>query len=135
GSRPISEAQAAQWWAHFHSAIVGRTAWGGEYVPVFQTDNVAVARVLLHEPGGLYPDLSGLRVEVADADGRPALVFHSVHPFVTGFQLSHAHGVTIELAPGDAWPLPFDSGEHTVQVAARSDYGVLTAQPLRYRGA
>jgi hypothetical protein len=127
----ISDADADVWFGYFAGAINSAAGtWSpGPFGVVFQRGMMAMSGPLRTSPDALYPDLTQIGVETALDDDVPALRLSSAHPYCRGFA---ADATPLK---GDVLRLDQAPGDHLIMLAARTDYGTLAGQPLRYRVA
>jgi hypothetical protein len=126
----ISESDADTWFCYFRHVTSSAGTWEpGSFSVVFQRHMLASSKRLEHRPDAFYPDLSELGVQtVLDGDS-PALQLAAAHPYARGFA---ADGRPL---PADILPLDLAAGDHAVELAVRTDYGMLAGKKLRYRVA
>jgi hypothetical protein len=135
GPDPITDADAEAWWRYFaHLSPTGASWSGASFVPIFQTEGVARADVLLRDRAEAYPDLAELTVGITPVDGRPAIRAQTEHPYATGFRIT-ANGEVLATLPLDgAWALPRKpAGVHTAEIATVTPYGALARSTVAYR--
>ncbi|HEY3734829.1 MAG TPA: hypothetical protein VGL63_13030 [Streptosporangiaceae bacterium] len=99
----------------------------GAFGMVFQRSRLASSGRLEHQPDALYPDLAQVGIASALDGDRPALRLSSAHPYARGFV---AGG---EQLAGDLLALDLAPGDHELEIAVRTGYGILPGWPLRYR--
>lgn len=128
GEMEFSAADASLWLSYFAHVISTAGTWGPDgYGVLMQRNRLAESHRLEHRPDALYPDLSGIGVGTALDGDQPALRLSAAHPYARGFT---AGG---EPLTDGLLPLPLSPGDHELELAVRTDYGVLPGKPLCYR--
>jgi hypothetical protein len=130
----FARAEVDSWFSYFAHAYTTGGAWESPgYTPVFQRTWVNPTPRLERAGRRLYPDLSELGIGIASDAGRVAFELVTAHPFADGFEVRS--GATVERVPRSAprWVLAEGPGEHIVELATHTRYGVLAAKILRYR--
>jgi hypothetical protein len=123
----ISESDADTWFSYFWHVTSSAGTWEpGSFSVIFQRDRLQSSNRLEHRPDAFYPDLSELGVQTVLDGGSPALQLTAAHPFARGF------AVDGQPLPADALPLDLAAGDHAVELAVRTDYGLLSGKQLRY---
>ncbi len=124
----VSDADADVWYSYFSHVSSTAGTWAAEpFGVVFQRNRLAMSGRLEHRPDALYPDLSGIGVETALDGDQPALRLSAAHPYARGFTAAG------EPLTDGLLPLPLSPGDHELELAVRTDYGVLPGKPLCYR--
>jgi len=136
GDGPVAAAEQAGWVGYFaYTATTGVLASPGPFVPVFQTTGTVVTPRLVHDPGLVEPDLSGLDTAVTATDAatpQPALSLTPVHPYATAVTVvEDGRSWRVDTLPA-MLPLTGGPGRHDLTVATTTAYGVLHPHPLTY---
>jgi Transglutaminase-like superfamily len=135
GPASVSDRDAELWWRYFaHASPTGAT-WSEEvFVPIFQTEAVFGAEILLRDRAEAYPDLAEIAIGVTSVDGGPAIRPRTEHPFGTGFQIALNEAAPVAIAINDAWALPSEpTGVHEARIATVTSYGALRPAAVAYR--
>jgi Transglutaminase-like superfamily len=124
---------AGDWFSYFYAAaVIGHLAWSDSpFTPIMEGSTVLSCDRLVNSDAYVIPDLAAISTGIADHDG-PALTFHSDHPYASGFLIMERDGRAISLNLGQPLPLTGTPGERELTVAARTRYGSLAPQRLRY---
>jgi len=123
---PFTEEKAQFWFSYFANGVctAGAAAAGG-YVPIFQRRYVYATPRLEKDSSRLYPDLAEIAIGVDEAGGQLTIRFTAAHPFACGFEVA---GERVD----GGWVVDSAPGEHVDEVRARTAYGLLAPQTLRY---
>jgi hypothetical protein len=132
-SRAIRDAEL--WWRYFAYASPTGATWSETaFVPIFQTDAVLGAEVLLRNRAEAYPDLAELTIGITSVDGGPAIRPQTEHPYAAGFQVALNGAAPVPVARDGAWPLPLEpAGVHEARIATVTAYGALGPETVAYR--
>jgi hypothetical protein len=135
GPNPVTDEDAQVWWRYFaHAATTGATWSDTAFVPIFQTERVISAEVLLRHRAEAYPDLAEITIGITTVDGGPAISAHTEHPYATGFQITVSNAAPVTIAPDGAWALPREpAGVHNARIATVTSYGILRRSTVAYR--
>jgi Transglutaminase-like superfamily len=132
--RNFDAAEGETWFSYF-STVVAKDglAWSdGSYVPVLADGTVIRSSRLADSDVDVAPDLSAISTSVTDRGGA-ALVFHTDHPYATGFEVTDtATKETTLLATGEALPLAGEPGDQRLTVSVTTRYGSLSPRHLHY---
>jgi hypothetical protein len=129
GQSQESDQDADLWWRYFaHASPAGATWSDGPFVPIFQTEGVMRADVLVRDRAEAYPHLAEITIGVTTIDGDPALRAHTEQPFATGFWIATGDATPVTIDIDEAWPLPREpAGIHEVSIATTTPYGTLAS--------
>jgi hypothetical protein len=135
GPTPVSDQDAELWWRYFAYASPTGAAWSETaFVPIFQTEAVLSAEVLLRNRAEAYPNLAELTVGITSLDGGPAIRPQTEHPYAAGFQVALNGAAPVPVALDEAWPLPLEpAGVHEARIATVTAYGALGPETVAYR--
>ena len=123
----LSAIDADLWFSYFAHVTTTAGTWSQEPLGlVFQRIEMNRAKRVEHRPDALYPDLSELGIETLLRGDQPAVRLITAHPFARGFTTD---GARLE---SDTFTLDSTPGTHEHALAARTDYGTLHSQALRY---
>jgi hypothetical protein len=123
----LSDRDADLWFSYFAQTSTTAGTWSPDPVAMpFQRDWIVTTHRLEYDPSPLYPDLSEMGVETAVEAGQPALRLLTAHPYHAGFV---ANGRKLD---ADVYPLDLTPGEHVIELAVATAYGVLPGKRLRY---
>jgi hypothetical protein len=119
GPKPVSDRDAELWWRYFAHASPTGAAWARiSFVPIFQTEGVTSAELLLRDRAEAYPNLSEITIGISTVDGGPAIHARSEHPYAVGFELTNGAAAPATVALDEAWALPRrPAGLHTIEIA------------------
>jgi hypothetical protein len=131
----VSDHDAELWWRYFAYASPTGAAWSETaFVPIFQTEAVLSAEVLLRNRAEAYPNLAELTVGITSLDGGPAIRPQTEHPYAAGFQVALNGAAPVPVALDEAWPLPLEpAGVHEARIATVTAYGALGPETVAYR--
>jgi Transglutaminase-like superfamily len=135
GPSRVSDRDAALWWRYFaHASPTGVTWSDAAFVPIFQTEAVLSAEVLLRDIDEAYPDLAEITIGITAVEGSPAIRAHTEHPYATGFQIAVEGTAPVRIVLDAAWALPREpAGVHETRIATATPYGTLRPSTLAYR--
>jgi hypothetical protein len=121
----------AFWFSYFAHIGTDDVTWSdGPFVPVHQRTRLVSTPLLLRDGRHCYPELSRIAIGV-EQDGREcAIRLSAEHPYATGFVVQPG---PVELAlDSPVWTLDTSPGEHLVELAVRTPFGIGRPHPFRY---
>ncbi|MBB5867963.1 transglutaminase-like putative cysteine protease [Allocatelliglobosispora scoriae] len=134
-AEPQTEAARTGWWMYFAAAYTTGAAWVEHgFVPMVDGRFYRSPR-LIREASLAYPDLAELAVSIAVTDDVPLLRPHLRHPFATAVRVTDGDSGG-EVPVDGGWPLRLSpAGDHHVELAVVTPFGVLRPAEIRYRTA